>query len=71
MEAGVSPANEQVFIDNLPLINDAIRMVCRRFGCSVDEAEEFAAHARLKFIEGDYAVLGKYAGRCGLRIRLR
>jgi len=40
--------------------------VGRRHGLSLDEAEDFASHARLKLMENGYAVLRKFQGRCKL-----
>jgi RNA polymerase sigma factor for flagellar operon FliA len=54
---------ERLFLENLPLIDGVIGFVCRRNHLSESDAEEFAAHVRLKLIEGDYDVLRKFEGR--------
>lgn len=61
---------ERLFSDNLGLIDDTIRLVCRRLHCTPEEREDFTSQSRLKLIEDDYAVLRKYAGRCSLRTYL-
>ena len=61
---------ERLFAENLRLIDDTIRLVCRRLHCSPEEREDFSSESRLKFIEDDYAVLRKYGGRCSLRTYL-
>jgi RNA polymerase sigma factor (sigma-70 family) len=61
---------ERLFVENLRVIDDTIRLVCRKNNCAPNEREDFSAHARLKLIEDDYAVLRKFAGRCSLRTYL-
>lgn len=59
-----------MFANTLSSIDDSIRIVCRRYHCNADDAEEFAAVARLRLIENDYAILRKFGGRCSLRTYL-
>jgi RNA polymerase sigma factor (sigma-70 family) len=54
---------ERLFLENLPQIDGVIRFVCRRNHLSESDAEEFAAHVRLKLIEGNYDILRKFEGR--------
>lgn len=61
---------ERLFVENLRLIDDTIRLVCRRLNCTPEEREDFISQAHLKLIEDDYAILRKYAGRCSLRTYL-
>ena len=61
---------ERLFVENLRLIDDTIRLVCRQLRCSPEEREDFISQSRLKLIEDDYAILRKYAGRCSLRTYL-
>jgi RNA polymerase sigma factor (sigma-70 family) len=61
---------ERLFVENLRLIEDTIRLVCRQLRCSPEEREDFISQSRLKLIEDDYAILRKYAGRCSLRTYL-
>ncbi|MET0556978.1 MAG: sigma-70 family RNA polymerase sigma factor [Vicinamibacteria bacterium] len=61
---------ERLFTENLRLIDDTIRLVCRQLRCSPEEREDFTSQSHLKLIEDDYAILRKYAGRCSLRTYL-
>src|SRR5919109_1132038 len=53
-------ALEALFLRNLGWIERALASVCRRYGVSRDDAEDFASWAKLKLVEDDYAVLGKF-----------
>ncbi len=57
---------EQQFLDNLPLIERIVAAVCRRYRCREDEAEEFAAEVKVRFVEEGYAVFRKFEGRARL-----
>ena len=57
----------EVYLANRELIEDAIAAVCRRRRLVPDEADEFAADARLHLIKNDYAVLRAFAGRSSFR----
>ncbi len=57
---------ETFFLDNLSLIDRAAAFVCRKYGLSGADAEDFASTARLKLLEDDYAVLRKFEGKCSL-----
>jgi RNA polymerase sigma factor (sigma-70 family) len=57
----------EVYLANRELIEDAIAALCRRRRLVPDEAEEFAADARLHLIKNDYAVLRAFAGRSSFR----
>lgn len=54
---------EQYFLEHLREIEQIIAFVCRRNHVSAQDAEEFAAHTKLKLIEDDYAILRKFEGR--------
>lgn len=60
-------AAEQMFVDNLPMIQRLIATVARQHRFGADEAEEFAAAVQLRLIESDYLVLRKFRGQCSLR----
>lgn len=45
-------------------------MVCRKNGVWGDDAEDFASLARMKVVEGDYAVLRSFRGECALKTYL-
>jgi RNA polymerase sigma factor for flagellar operon FliA len=57
-------------VENLPLIQDVVRLIARRNWLSADEADDLAGAIRLKLIENDYEVLRKFEGRCQLRTYL-
>lgn len=57
---------ESVFLANLPLIDRLIALIARRNALSASDAEEFAAWAHEKIIDGDYAVIRKFGGRSSL-----
>jgi RNA polymerase sigma factor (sigma-70 family) len=48
--------HEAAFIENLKVIDDVIRVVCRRGRVPAHEAADFAASVKCKLIAGDYAV---------------
>lgn len=54
---------EELFLENLGLVDRIVGFVCRRSHFKDDEAEDFAGHVRLKLIENDYAILRKFEGR--------
>ncbi len=58
---------EQLFLDNLALIEKLAALIARRHHASVEEAEEFGSELKLKLIEGDYAVLRKFQGTSSLK----
>jgi len=57
---------EQLFRDNLPVIDRVCREVCRGARLREDDAEDFASSARLALMENDYAILRKWEGRSTL-----
>jgi len=57
---------EELFRDNLPLIERVIAGVCRRSGLRDADAEDFGSIVKLAFIENDYAILRGYEGRAPL-----
>jgi RNA polymerase sigma factor (sigma-70 family) len=57
---------EELFRDNLPLIERVITGICRRAGLRDADAEDFGSNVRLALIENDYAVLRGYEGRAPL-----
>lgn len=54
---------EHFFLAHLPQIERIIAFVSRRNHLSPPDAEEFAAHVKLKLIEANYGVLRKFEGR--------
>lgn len=57
----------RLFEEKLPLIERVIASICRRQGLFEEEAEEFASWARIKLLENDCAILGKFGGRSSLK----
>jgi RNA polymerase sigma factor for flagellar operon FliA len=57
---------ETFFLDNLSLIERVAAFVCRKYGLSGADAEDFASASKLKLIEDDYAVLRKFEQKCSL-----
>lgn len=51
----------------IPLIEELIRQVSRRYRLSRFDAEEFASRVRLHFVEHDYRVLREFRGQSSLR----
>ena len=57
---------EELFRDNLPLIERVIAGVCRRSGLRDADAEDFGSIVKLELIDNDYAILRGYEGRAPL-----
>lgn len=57
---------EQLFRDNLSLVDEVIDGVCRRRRVFAADAEDFASMVKVALIDDDYAVLRKYEGRSSL-----
>jgi RNA polymerase sigma factor (sigma-70 family) len=62
----VSMGPEELFHDNLPLIDRVSARVCRNARLIGADAEDFASAARLQLMENGYAALRKFEGRCSL-----
>ena len=57
---------EQLFVQNLDLIDRIVAFVCRRNHLDAAESDEFASHVRFKLLEDDYGVIRKFEGRSSL-----
>ena len=57
---------EELFRENLPLIERVIAGICRRSGLRDADAEDFGSIVKLELIENDYAILRGYEGRAPL-----
>ncbi|HEV7426634.1 MAG TPA: sigma-70 family RNA polymerase sigma factor [Thermoanaerobaculia bacterium] len=57
---------ESFFLDNLSLIERVTAFVCRKYGLSGADAEDFASASKLKLIEDNYAVLRKFEEKSSL-----
>src|SRR5688572_21522092 len=63
---GSAMSREQLFLAQLPLIERIAAWVCARRGLRGADAEDFASTVKLRFIENDYEVLGRFEGRSSL-----
>jgi RNA polymerase sigma factor (sigma-70 family) len=57
---------EQLFLDNLPLVDRILASTARRHRLTKEEAEDFASVVKLKLIANDYEVLRTFEGRSSL-----
>ena len=61
---------ERLFLEHLPVIDRILAIIARRNAMSAADAEEFAAWARVRLTDGDYAILRKFGGRSSLKTYL-
>jgi RNA polymerase sigma factor for flagellar operon FliA len=61
---------ESLLLSELPTIDRIVAFIRVRHHLSASDADEFAAHVRLKLVEDEYAVLRKFEGRSSLRTYL-
>jgi RNA polymerase sigma factor (sigma-70 family) len=66
----VEPTGKELFLSQLELIERVISFVSSRHHLPGAEADDFAAHVKLKLIENDYGVMRKFRGRSKLRTYL-
>ena len=57
---------EALFLAHLPTIEKILSALGRRGGLSPDATEEFASWAKMRLIENEYAILGKWRGESSL-----
>lgn len=57
---------ESLFLAHLPAVERILNALARRHSLSADAAEEFAAWAKMRVIENDYAILAKFRGESSL-----
>lgn len=57
---------DQLFVEQLSLIEKVIDSVCRRHCCFGPDAEDFGSTVKLKLMDDDYAVLRKFRGQSAL-----
>jgi len=67
---GGEMTREQLFLSELPLIERVIAWVCARRCLRGADAEDFASTVKLRLIENDYEILGKFEGRSSLKTYL-
>lgn len=61
---------EQLFVSELALIERVIAWVCARRFLRGAEAEDFGSTVKLRLIENDYEILGRFEGRSTLKTYL-
>jgi RNA polymerase sigma factor for flagellar operon FliA len=61
---------EQLFLSELALIERVIAWVCSRRCLRGVDAEDFASTVKLRLIENEYEILGRFEGRSSLRTYL-
>lgn len=57
---------EALFLQNLGWIERVSASLCRRYGITGEDAEDFASWAKLRLIENDYASLRKFRGESAI-----
>jgi RNA polymerase sigma factor for flagellar operon FliA len=57
---------EATFVANLPVLERILAVVQRRHGLRGEQGEEFASWVKLRLVEDDYAVFGKFRGDSSL-----
>ncbi len=61
---------EELFLTHLAPIERTVSWVCARRGLRGPDAEDFASTVKLRLIENDYEILGKFEGRSSLQTYL-
>jgi RNA polymerase sigma factor for flagellar operon FliA len=57
---------EALFLSHLGAIERIAGAICRRHGMAGDDAADFGSWMKLKLVENDYAILGKFRGESAL-----
>jgi RNA polymerase sigma factor for flagellar operon FliA len=57
---------EALFLSHLAAIERIAGAICRRHGMAGDDAADFGSWVKLKLVENDYAILGKFRGESSL-----
>lgn len=70
MALGSTMTREELFLSELALIERVISWVCARRCLRGADAEDFASTVKLRLIENDYEVLGRFEGRSSLKTYL-
>lgn len=67
---GTTVTREQLFVSELALIERVTAWVCVRRCLRAADAEDFASTVKLRLIENDYEILGRFEGRSSLKTYL-
>ena len=62
--------SESWFLEHLALVNGIIEAIARRHCLGSPEADEFAAWARGRLMDNDYAIIRKFQGRASIKTYL-
>jgi len=62
--------HEQWFLEQLPTIERVIGWVCAKRGLRAADAEDFGSIVKMRLIENEYEVLGKWQGRSTMKTYL-
>ncbi|HEY0782353.1 MAG TPA: sigma-70 family RNA polymerase sigma factor [Thermoanaerobaculia bacterium] len=65
------PTADEIFRDNLELIEKVVQFVCRRYHLRPQEAEDFRSAVFVKLLEDDHAVIRKFQGKSSLKSYLQ
>lgn len=57
-------------VENLEVVNEVIQKICRRRSLDAQEGEELSSIVKLKLIEGQKGIFGKYRGESSLKTYL-
>ena len=68
MDSSLPP--DQLFLENLPLIEKLIEFHARRARFSREDAEDFSSWVKMKLMEDDYRVFREFEGRSSLKTYL-
>jgi len=60
------PTADEIFRDNLELIEKVVQFLCRRYHLRPQEAEDFRSAVFVKLLEDDHAVIRKFQGKSRL-----
>src|SRR5215510_13971859 len=61
---------EELFLAHYELIERLIAWVCARRGLRSADAQDFASKVKLRLVENDYEILGKFEGRSSFQTYL-
>lgn len=53
----------EILLENLPLVSQIVKNVCRGRGMDACQTEEFAGFVHLRLVENDYAIVQAFKGR--------
>jgi RNA polymerase sigma factor (sigma-70 family) len=57
---------ENLFVENVAAMERIVAALCRRYGVARGEIEDVASWIKLRLLENDYAILGKFRGESAI-----